>query len=141
MNPEPRDSAGLQLGNFGGTGVAAQRLGVRDGALNVGLGFADRGIALHGDYVRFVTAGLQLIKTPKSPGYNGMRGRFTPYGGAGVQIGRGVSLRVPIGVQYAMRRDPFNFYGGLTLMIGSFFSDDDKVGVNLGILAGARVLL
>ena len=140
MNANPAWSLGLQLGNYGGTGVAAQNFGVSGGALNAGLGFAERGLAIHCDYVLFLDDDFNFVKLQKNPGYNGFRGHVSPYFGGGVQVGRGISLRVPAGVQYSMLKDPFNFYGGLVLMLGSFLADED-LGVNLGIFVGTRLLL
>lgn len=137
---QPYWSAGLQLGNYGGTGVAAQRLGVLGGTVNGGLGFAERGLAAHLDTILFFENGFKILKAPQTPGYNGLRGRILPYVGAGAQIGRGISLRIPAGVQYAMLKDPFNFYGGLVVLAGSVLSDDD-FRVSLAVAVGARALL
>jgi hypothetical protein len=140
LDAEPYTSAGLQIGNFGGTGVALQMLGVGGGAIDAGIGFADRGLAAHGDFLFFFASGFKPMKLAKKPGYNDFRGKITPYAGGGVQLGKGVLLRVPVGVQYAMLRDPFNFYAAVALMAGPFLADDD-LGANLGVMAGARVLL
>lgn len=140
FSPDPKWSAGIQLGNQGGTGVAAQTIGFKGGAVNLGLGFADRGIAAHGDYLWLFNTKFERLGLKKKPGYNSFRGQITPYAGGGVQVGDGVILRVPAGVQYAMIKDPFNFYTGLILLLGPFLSDVDT-GVQLGIHVGTRVLL
>lgn len=140
MQANPSWSAGLQLGNEGGTGIVAQRVGIAGGAVNVGLGVADRGLAAHGDYLLFLGDGFKLVKLKRVPGYNGIRGHIMPYVGAGAQISKGLSLRFPVGVQYGMLRDPFNFYGAVALMLGRFLADDD-LGATLGIMIGTRVLL
>lgn len=140
FSPDPRWSAGIQLGNQGGTGVSAQNVGFAGGATNFGLGFADRGLAAHGDYLWFFNTKFERLKLKKKPAYNAIRGQITPYVGGGAQVGDGVTLRVPVGAQYTMLKDPFNFYSGLILMTGPFFADAD-MGIQLGIYVGTRVLL
>jgi hypothetical protein len=82
------------------------------------------------------------MKRLKKDGYNAFRGEVTPYFGGGAQfgLGAGLTLRAPVGVQYTMLKDPFNFFGGLSLMYGRFLADA-PLGIQLWFFAGARVLL
>lgn len=64
------------------------------------------------------------------------------YAGTGLQVGfgSGLTLRFPAGIQYTMRNDPINFFGGLSLMYGRFLADAE-LGIQAWFNLGARVLL
>ena len=140
VSDDPAWGLGLQIGNYGASSLVAQRVGFYGGALNLGLGLAYNSAYLSGDYLVFLTEGFRYLSLQEVPGYNWFRGQLNPYFGGGLQVGRGVSLRLPIGLQYTMLRDPFTFYGGLTLMLGRIFSDQ-PFGAQLWFNLGARVLL
>ncbi len=137
----PSLSAGIQFGNYGATGVTAQKVGVVGGAVNLGLGLAYGSISLAGDYVWVLGQDFKTKRLGRD-GYNAFRGEVNPYLGAGAQfgLGSGLTLRFPAGFQYTMLKDPFNFFGGLALMYGRFLADAD-LGIQLWFMVGARVLL
>lgn len=141
VNEQPNLGVGAQVGNYGGTGVSVQKVGVAGGAANFGLGLAYGSIAVSGDYLLFMGQDFK-IKQLKKSGYNDFRGEVTPYFGGGAQfgLGSGLTLRFPVGVQYTMTKDPFNFFGGLALMYGRFLADE-PLGIQLWVNVGARVLL
>ena len=130
----------MQAGNYGATGFNAQHVGLGEGALNIGLGLAHGSATLSADYNILFNSNFHHKSLNGSNGYNTFRGELNPYIGAGVQIGRGLSIRIPIGLQYTMLRDPFNFFGGGALLYGRFFTDNKK-GLEAWFVIGARVLL
>jgi len=140
IEQNPEWSLGVQLGNYGATGIVAQKVGFLDGALNLGLGLNFDDMALQADYLVFLTEDWDRLHLPKTAGYNAFRGHLNPYFGGGVGVGRGFALRLPFGLQYTMVKDPFNFYGGLVLVVGRFFTDE-RVGPQLWFNLGARILL
>ncbi len=136
----PEWSVGAQVGNGAATGLVAQKAGFYNGALNVGLGLDDGSLSLHADYILIMTEDFRLLSLSKPGAYNSFRGKLNPYFGGGLQVGDGAALRAPVGLQYTMLRDPINYFGGLALMVGPFFSDDDA-GLQLWFNLGIRVLL
>ena len=136
----PQWSAGVQLGSYAGTGIAVQRVGVAGGAVNLGLGVGWHGPALSADYLVLLDKSFSRFHLSEDASYNtGLRGQPTPYFGIGATIGPGALLRLPAGVQYAMLRDPFVFFGGVALEVGRY--GDDEAGAVLWFNLGARVLL
>ncbi len=140
MTDQPQWSAGVQIGNYGATGLMAQRLGVMDGAVNLNLGLAYGGLLVGADYLFLYDQDFQRRRLTASDTYNQQRALVMPYFGAGVQVGEGLGIRLPIGLQYAMARDPFNFNGGATIVVGRFLDDDD-VGIGVWFHLGAAVML
>jgi hypothetical protein len=136
----PEWSAGVQAGNYGATGLTVQKAGFGDGALNLGLGLAHGSATLSTDYVVLLTDRFKRKTLTSQAGYNGFRGELNPFVGGGLQIGRGLSVRIPFGLQYTMLKDPFNFFGGAALLYGRFFTDDD-LGFEAWFMIGARALL
>jgi hypothetical protein len=137
---DPKWSAGAQLGNGGSTGLVVQRLGPGEGAVNVGLGLEHGELALTADWIALMDEDFQRFLVSPAGGYNVTRGRLTPYFGGGLLVGSGYAVRLPMGVQYTMLKDPFNFYAGGALMIGKFRSDDD-LELEFWIQIGVRLLL
>ena len=121
--------------------VSVQKVGLASGAVNAGLGLAYGSIALSGDYVFLMGQDFKMMRLKKD-GYNAFRGEVNPYLGGGAQVGldSGLTLRIPVGMQYTMAKDPFNFFGGLSLMYGRFLADAD-LRIQLWFNLGARVLL
>ncbi len=136
----PTWSAGVQFGNFGATGLTAQKVGFYQGSLNLGLGVAFSSFALSADYLVHFEENFTKINLADDHGYQTLRGKLSPYAGGGVNIARGLSLRVPFGLQYTMLQDPFNFFGGATLILGQLFADS-KFGPQIWFNLGARILL
>jgi hypothetical protein len=62
------------------------------------------------------------------------------YVGGGLGLQHGAWVRVPIGVQYTMLRDPCTFYGGFALALGPFLSDHG-LGPEAWLSFGMRLLL
>jgi hypothetical protein len=140
LTESPKWSAGVQLGNYGATGLSAQKPAFFGGALDLGLGLAGGGVALSADYVRFLDTDLRPQSIAANSGYRQLAGELRPYGGIGLQVGKGAQLEMPLGVQYTMGYDPLNFYGGTSLLYGRFFSDSD-LRLELWFYIGARLLL
>lgn len=138
VSPAPAWSIGLQIGSQENTGISAQLMGFGSGALNTGLGIGWGGLSVHADYLWFLSKGLSVVETSSTAGYTGTRSKIQPYVGVGVQVGDHIGLRVPIGAQYTMTKDPLNFFGGITIIAGSKKED---LKVDLGILLGARLLM
>ena len=140
VDVNPKWSAGLQLGNYAGTGVSAQRVGFAGGALNFALGVNGGTAVVTADYIYLFTDEFQPIPQGRSTTYNQLRGQLQPYVGGGIAAGDGLSLRVPFGLQYAMLRDPVNYYGGIALMVGPYLSGADS-GLKAWFNLGARLML
>lgn len=140
LNPNPTWSAGVQLGNYGATGVVAQKVGFYGGALNTGLGLAYGSATLHADYIRLMSENFEIKTLGRASSYNQLRGQYQPFFGGGLQVGRGFSFRLPVGLQYTMLRDPFDFFGGVTVVTPRFFTDE-RGGFQLWFNLGARLLL
>jgi hypothetical protein len=136
-NTEPTWSAGVQIGNGGASGVAAQKVGLGPGALALALGPAWSSFALSIDYVFLTDTDFALVSLPT---YNLQRGQVLAYVGGGVAISDGIALRVPLGAQYTMLRDPFTFYGGVTPIYGRFYREG-RLRVELWAVIGGRLLL
>jgi hypothetical protein len=136
----PQWSIGAQIGNYAGTGFTFERTAFYDGALDLAIGFDHRSVAISGDYLWLLDRNLDPRQLSDRATYNDLRGSVTPYVGVGLGAGEGLWLRVPIGVQYTMLRDPFNFFGGMTVLVGNIHDDDD-VDIGLGVVAGVRVLM
>ena len=135
----PEWGLGVQLGTRGASGVAVQKMAYNDGAFDIGLGFGGGAVSLYGDFLYFLDPHFQIAALPESGGYNQTRGAVMPYFGGGLMITHGVALRIPVGVQYTMLRDPINFYAGGVAAYGLI--DADKIEFRAQGLLGVRVLL
>lgn len=135
----PEWGLGVQLGTRGSSGIVAQKMAFHDGALDFGLGFGGGIVSAYSDFKYFFEHDFTVAALPEAGGYNQTRGRFMPYAGAGLMAARGISVRVPLGWQYVMLRDPFAFYGGFVVAYGLIESDD--LELRFQALAGARLLL
>jgi hypothetical protein len=136
----PYLSGGVQLGNEYGSGLDAQMLGLKGGALDAGIGIGSKSLALRGDYLLMLDGHFRRYRLTKAAGYGTLRGKISPYIGGGLVIGPGYALRVPFGIQYTMLRDPFNFFVGAAPQLGRF-GDSDHLGFTVAFAIGARVLL
>lgn len=138
FTPQPSWSAGLQLGSHGSSGLSAQMGGFYNGAIDIGLGvFSD--LTLSVDYIRALRSGFHMVSLSPKDSYRPLRGNLILYFGGGGHLGRGFSLRLPIGISYCMLRDPIQFFGGLNLMIGLFNSQNR--GIDFGLQFGMRLLI
>lgn len=139
----PEWSAGIQLGTHFSSGIVAQKVGVLDGALNLGVGLGKGSLAVSAEYLWLLTDDFDPRSVADHAGYNSFRGQVTPYVGLGATVGPGVTLRAPVGVQYTMLRDPFNFYGGAAVSVGRLADEDDDrdIGLGVSLFLGARLLL
>lgn len=140
VNPSPIWSMGLQIGSQETTGLSAQLMGFAGGAANFGLGVWSGDLGIHGDYLWFLGEGFAVHSVPEKSGYRFARGQLLPYVGAGMQILDGIYFRSPMGVQYTLIKDPLNLFGGLTVIVGSR-KRDEKIGVDIGLALGVRLLL
>jgi len=141
LTPAPVWSLGAQVGNYGGTGLSAQRLGIPGGgAANLCVGTSAGAIGVSGDYILFASDQFHLLQLKANSDYSVMRGQLLLYLGGGFGLQHGAWVRVPIGVQYTMLRDPFTFYGGFALALGPFLSDY-KLGPEAWLSIGIRLLL
>jgi hypothetical protein len=140
MSDRPEWSAGVQIGNYGATGVNIQYLGILGGTLNQNIGIAYGGVLIGHDLLWNFDQEFNRYVMTSETNYNDIRGRVMPFLGVGLQFGNGIGLRVPAGMQYTMTRDPFSFHGGATLIIGRSVHDDD-VGVGVWFHLGVGVLL
>ncbi len=140
VEPSPTWSAGVQFGNYGATGLTAQKVEFYEGALNLGLGMSLNSFALSADYIFSFEEDFSKLSLAGGNGYLPLRGKLSPFIGGGAQIARGLSIRVPFGLQYTMLKDPFNFFGGATLIFGNFFSEGG-LAPQLWFNLGARILL
>ena len=140
MSDRPEWSAGVQIGNYGATGINIQYLGILGGTLNQNLGLSYGGLLVGHDLLWNFDQEFNRYKMTGDTSYNDIRGVVMPFVGVGAQVGRGIGLRVPAGMQYTMTRDPFSFHGGATLIIGRSFEDDD-FGVGVWFHLGVGVLL
>lgn len=140
VSANPEWGAGVQIGNYGGTGLCLQKLGFNGGALNLSLGLDGGSIAVSADYLVLFTEAWRPQRLGRGQGYAAVRGQLTPYIGGGVEVERGIGLRVPAGLQYTMVRDPFNFFGGLAIGLGRLFTNDG-LGPLVWFNGGVRLLL
>ncbi len=140
VDKAPDWSAGVQLGTAGGSGASAQVVGFKDGALVFGLGVGGGAVSIYGDYLLFLDGSFHVTAVPEG-GYNQIRGEVMPYFGFGINLANGVALRLPLGIQYVMLRDPLAFFGGVTLVYGEIDRENDKLDFRAQALAGVRLLL
>ena len=141
LTPAPVWSLGAQVGNYGGTGLSAQRLAVPGGgAVNLSVGIEAGTIGVNGDYIFFASDQFHLLQLKANGDYNVLRGQLLLYFGGGLGLQHGAWVRVPIGVQYTMLRDPCTFYGGFALALGPFLSDHG-LGPEAWLSFGMRLLL
>ena len=134
-------SGGIQLGNHGATGFCVQKYGVYQGAASIAAGLAYGTVSLSVDYLAILNSSFQRVRLDQREGYNSYRGQIQPYAGGGIQLADGFSLRVPVGVQYTMLKDPFNFFGGIAILYGQFLDETDGASIELWYNVGARILL
>lgn len=141
LTPAPVWSLGAQVGNYGGTGLSLQRLGVPgSGALNLNLGIESGSLGASGDYIFFASDQFHLLQLKPNSDYNALRGQLLLYFGGGLGIQGGAWVRVPVGVQYTMLRDPFTFYGGFALALGPFMAQGG-LSPEAWLSLGLRLLL
>lgn len=142
VSVDPQWSLGLQGGNLHGTGIAAQRAGVFDGAMSFAVGLRTKSPAVFVDYLKMFTSDFDGRAMPNDAGYNACRAELTPYLGFGLAGGNGIAARLPFGAQYTMAKDPFNFFGGGALQLGRFKDENNnKFRAALQLYLGARLLL
>jgi hypothetical protein len=124
------------VGNYGATGLLAQKLAFYNGTLDLSFGSLQSSVAMNADYVAHFNPDFRRILLVEPNSLHLLRGKLAPYLGGGLQISRGASLRVPFGMGYVMLRDPVQFFGGLILTVGPYLTDsrtDLFLWFNLGI--------
>lgn len=141
FNEDPNWSGGVQLGNHGATGFCFQKYGVYEGALSLATGLAYGTITFSFDYLAIFNQSFQRVRLAIPESYNNFRGQIQPYAGAGIQLADGFSLRVPVGAQYTMLKDPFIFFGGAAMLYGQFADETGGASAELWYNLGARILL
>jgi hypothetical protein len=141
MTQFPVWQMGLQIATSNDiSGVVLQRAAVMGGALNLGVGNRQGHFSAHGEQLFFFNEDLDVVPMNERTSQNSLRGKVHPFTGIGLGIGRGMYIRFPLGMQYTMRKDPVNFFGGLLAVFGNFF-DDEKMAAGLGLNLGVRMLL
>lgn len=141
ITEDPEWSLGLRVGANTITGVTAQRIGFESGAINMGAGLGFGEVSLFADYIWFLNQKVKIQPVVDGTGFTSVRGLLLPYFGAGIQVGNGIYLRIPIGLQYTLLKDPVSLFGGAETAIGPFLEDDKKSRVRIGIVIGIRLLV
>lgn len=136
LSQDPEWGVGIQVGNYGATGLLAQKLGFYQGTLDLSLGSYKSSVALNIDYAAHFNPDFTRVELAGPNSLRLLRGKLAPFVGGGIQVSRGVSLRVPFGMGYVMRRDPVQFFGGLVFTMGPYLEDVDSdaaLWFNLGV--------
>lgn len=140
LNEDPEWAAGVEFGAYRVTGIGVQRMGFGSGALNLAAGFVFGEMALQGNYLLFLNTDFKFIRMSPKKRFGQHRGKTLLYGGPGGILGDGMSIHLPVGMQYMMLKDPILFFGEIGATLGPFGGDAEN-GTNITWALGIKVLL
>jgi len=140
INVEPEFSLGIQVGTASVTGLSAQYMGFKGGALSFGMGMAFGAFTAQSDYLVFFNTSFQRRDLSKRLKFNQDRGQMLLYTGGGLVIGDGLALHAPLGVQYTMVADPISYFAEIGATLGPILGNQ-KERLHLAAALGIRVLL